>query len=174
MKQWIFGPSRQAGVLQISSAEQQRQKCQRENAEQSVASVNKSVWLGNFRASWVCPGKTVCMLVWFRLMAPYVTVKWDVCDPVQTALHYWVWFWALEKHRNFQDGTQTPMSTELEVISCWLHKTGSVDSRPCGSRQIAWLIATCWKRMPALCVHAKMDMQRVNSGACWAWLEYSA
>lgn len=94
----------------------------------------------------------------------------------QTALHYWVWFRVLGGRKNivveinFQHGTQTLRSTELEVISCWLHKTHSIDRRPCGSRQIAWLIAMCWKRMPALCILAKMDVQTANSGLFWAWL----
>lgn len=64
---------------------------------------------------------------------------------------------------NVQDGTQTLWSTDLEVISCWLRSPHSIDSRPCGSRQIAWLMAMCWKRMPVLCIRAKMDMQTANS-----------
>lgn len=65
---------------------------------------------------------------------------------------------------NFQHGTQTPRSTELKVISCWLHKMYSIDSRPCGCRQIVWLIAMCWKIIPALCIIATTDMQGVNFG----------
>lgn len=81
----------------------------------------------------------------------------------RTPLHYWLWFSVLEKHSCWDKFSRRYIGTELEVISCWLHKTHSIDSRPCGSRQIAWLIAMCWKNMPALCVHAKMDMQTANS-----------
>lgn len=99
-------------------------------------------------------------------LAQYVTVKWDVLDPsrlqsiIESDSEYWK---NIVVEINFQDGTQISGSSELEVISCWLHKTCSIDSRPCGSRQIAWLIAMCWKRMPALCILAKMDMQTANS-----------
>lgn len=86
----------------------------------------------------------------------------------QTAAHYCVWFSALEKNIvveiNFQGGTQTLKSAQLEVISCWFHKMRSTDSRPCGSRQIAWLMAMCWKKMPALCIFVKMDIHTANSG----------
>lgn len=115
----------------------------------------------------------VCMHVCFMLSwgsycpAPYATVKWDMLDPgrlqsiIESDSEYWK---NIVVEINFQDCAQTLRSTELEVISCWLHKTRSIDSRPCGSRQIAWLIAMCWKRMPALCILAKMDMQTANSG----------
>lgn len=107
---------------------------------------------------------------------PYVTVQWDALDPgrlqsiIESDSEYWK---NIVVEINFEGGAQTSRSTKLEVISCWLHKTRSIDSGPCGSRQIAWLIAMCWKRMPALCILAKMDMQTANSGAVWAWLPCS-
>lgn len=116
----------------------------------------------------------MCMYVCFMLFwgsycrTPYVMVKWDVLDSgrlqpiIESDSEYWkkhsCW------HTFFKEVHRHSRSTELEVISCWLHKMCSIDSRPCGSRQIAWLMAMCWKKMPALCIFAKMDMRTANSG----------
>lgn len=164
--------------LQNTRTEQQRQKCQwakNTNVTRIVACGNSSVWLFNLgRAAcvsvclWVLYVLYVCFMLsgGFCCSTPYVMVKWDVHNlgRLQSIIDSDSEYWKnIVVEINFQDGTQTLRSTDLEVISCWLRKTHSVDSRPCGSRQIAWLMAMCWKRMPVLCILAKMDMQTANS-----------
>lgn len=89
--------------LRSTRTRQQRQKCQctrNTNATRSVTSGNESVWLVNLgRAAGVGESLSFAFSRWLRLLGSICHgVKWDVRDPGQTAVHYWVWFRVLERH----------------------------------------------------------------------------
>lgn len=59
--------------------------------------------------------------------------------------------------------------TELEVISCWLHKMCSIDSRPCGSKTNHLAYSIVLKENASAVYLCQDGYTDGKLGAVWAW-----